>query len=255
MSWDGHEDFEIEVDGEDDVISLKCKVCSVNINEVRKEAKARNIRGNVLNGLLNLVDGVNGAHKGNIMRHVKADGLHDWAGKKFSTKGTDYVECRVTDEPSTSNRGREKQQLGIERSTIENPVVKENYRKLFVTALFIAPKEKPLSDFSELVDLQKKNGIRFFEGKYHEKACGEFIDYLANTLRADIKNILGGVPFFSITMDGSQTRKTGFEKELVYTNVVRGKAVELLLKCVHMNFFLFLYAFLSRDDNNPRRVN
>ena len=43
-------------------------------------------------------------------------------------------------------------------------------------------------------------------------------------MRADLKNILGGVPFFSITM------------ELVYTKVVvRGKAVELLLKCVHMN--------------------
>ena len=39
-------------------------------------------------------------------------------------------------------------------------------------------------------------------------------------------------------MDGSQPRKTGFEKELVYTKVVvRGKAVELLLKCVHMNDF------------------
>ena len=39
-------------------------------------------------------------------------------------------------------------------------------------------------------------------------------------------------------MDGSQLRKTGFEKELVYTKVVvRGKAVELLLKCVHMNDF------------------
>ena len=81
MSWDGHEDFEIEVDDEVDVISLKCKVCCVNINEIRKEAKARNIRGNVLNMLLNLVDGVNGAHNGNAMRHIKAGGLHDWARK------------------------------------------------------------------------------------------------------------------------------------------------------------------------------
>ena len=57
-------------------------------------------------------------------------------------------------------------------------------------------------------------------------------------MRADLKNILGGVLFFSISIDGSQPRKTGFEKELVYTKVVvRGKAVELLLKCVHMNDF------------------
>ena len=39
-------------------------------------------------------------------------------------------------------------------------------------------------------------------------------------------------------MDGSQPRKTGFEKELVYAKVViRGKAVEIYLKCVHMNDF------------------
>ena len=46
------------------------------------------------------------------------------------------------------------------------------------------------------------------------------------------------MPFFSLTRDGWQPRKTGFEKELVYAEVVlRGKAVELSLKCVHMNDF------------------
>ena len=36
-------------------------------------------------------------------------------------------------------------------------------------------------------------------------------------------------------MDGSQPTKIGFEKELVYGKVViRGKAVELLLKCVNI---------------------
>ena len=39
-------------------------------------------------------------------------------------------------------------------------------------------------------------------------------------------------------MDGSQPRKTGFEKELVYAKaVVRGKSFEVLLKCIHMNDF------------------
>ena len=39
-------------------------------------------------------------------------------------------------------------------------------------------------------------------------------------------------------MDSSQPRETGFEKELVYAKaVVRGKLVELLLKCNHMNVF------------------
>ena len=39
-------------------------------------------------------------------------------------------------------------------------------------------------------------------------------------------------------MEGSQPRKNGFEKELVYVKaVVRGKSAELLLKCIHMNDF------------------
>ena len=37
-------------------------------------------------------------------------------------------------------------------------------------------------------------------------------------------------------MDESQPRKTGSEKELLYSKVViRGRAVELLLKCIHMD--------------------
>ena len=72
----------------------------------------------------------------------------------------------------------------------------------------------------------------------YEIACGEFIDIMANTLRDDLKKIFGNASFFSLTMDGSQPRKTGLEKKLVYGKVVvRGKPVELLVKCIHMNDF------------------
>ena len=58
---------------------------------------------------------------------------------------------------------------------MRNPVFKENYRRLFVTALHIAMTEKPLSDFPNLIDLQKKNGLKFFEGKTYDKARATFI--------------------------------------------------------------------------------
>ena len=65
-----------------------------------------------------------------------------------------------------------------------------------------------------------------------------FIDIMANTWRDDLKKIFGNASFFSLTMDGSQPRKTGFKKELVYGKVVvRDKPVELLLKCIHINDF------------------
>ena len=69
----------------------------------------------------------------------------------------------------------------------KNTVVHENYRGLFCTALFIALKERPLDDFSDLIDLQKKNGLNIFEGKNHVNTCGDLIDYLADTLREDLK--------------------------------------------------------------------
>ena len=72
IKWDGHEDFDAEFGDDGDVILLKCKICTVNINEIRKEAKTQNICGNVLYG-----DGVRGGHRGNFMRHIKAGGLHD----------------------------------------------------------------------------------------------------------------------------------------------------------------------------------
>ena len=76
----------------------------------------------------------------------------------------------------------------------------------------------------------------FLEGKTHEVACGEFIDIMANTLPDDLKKIFGNATFFSLTMDGSLPRKTGFEKLLVDGKVVvPGKPVELLLKCIHIN--------------------
>ena len=49
-------------------------------------------------------------------------------------------------------------------------------------------------------------------------------------------------------MDGSQPRKTGHEKELLYTKVViRGQAVELLLKCICMDDYGSDAADLKRD--------
>ena len=76
--------------------------------------------------------------------------------------------------------------------------------------------DKPLTDFPDLIDLQKRNGLKFFEGKTHDKACAAFISELAKVLRNDLKQILESVSFFSISMDGSQPRKTGHEKELLF---------------------------------------
>ena len=97
-------------------------------------------------------------------------------------------------------------------------------------------KEKPISDFEDLIEFQQKNGLKFLQGKSHEKSCAEFIDVLADTLKKNIKLILLQVSAFSLAFDVLQPRKTGAEKELLYSkHAIFGEAVELLLECIHVD--------------------
>ena len=53
-----------------------------------------------------------------------------------------------------------------------------------------------------------------------------------------LKTFYPAFVFFSIAMDGSQPRKAGTEKELLYSKVaVRGQTVELLLGCIYVDDF------------------
>ena len=166
-------------------------------------------------------DGISYAHKGNVDKHVKSGGLHDWAKQKF--------QGNVTEQPKNVPVV-EKNQRTLQ-DTIQAPSNIANYRRLFVTALHIAMKEKPISDFEDLIELQQNNGL-----KSHEKACAEFIAVLADTLKKAIKLILLQVSAFSLAFDGSQPQKTGTEKKLLYSKcAILGEAVELLLECIHVD--------------------
>ena len=185
------------------------------------EARKRNIRGTALDSLLKYADRISYAHKGNVDKHVKSVSLHDWANKKF--------QGNVTEQPKIFPVV-EKNQRTLQ-DTIQAPSNIANYRRLFVTALHIAMKEKPISDFEDLIELQQNNSL-----KSHEKACAEFIAVLADTLKKAIKLILLQVSAFSLAFDGSQPRKTGTEKKLLYSKcAILGEAVELLLECIHVD--------------------
>ena len=150
-------------------------------------------------------DGISYAHKGNVDKHVKSGGLHAWAKKKF--------QGNITEQPKNVPVVEKNQRTF--QDTIQAPSKVENYRTLFVTALHIAMKEKPTSDFEDLIELQQKKGLKFLQGKLHEKACAEFIDVLPDTLKKGIKLILFQVSAFSLAFDGSQPRKTGTETRTV----------------------------------------
>ena len=113
-TWENHEDFDLDVVEDANVTKLRCKVCTVHNNVIRQEAKTRGLRGNVMNGVLNFVDGIDGAHKSNILRHTRADGLHNWAKSKYNGEG-------ASSSTLTAPIEREKKkQRSIEDATVRN---------------------------------------------------------------------------------------------------------------------------------------
>ena len=220
LKWSKNEDFDYEVDDDDYLTILKCKICTIHLAAIRQEAKTRGIRGTALKSLLTYTEGVSYIHKSNFDKHVKSGSLHDFARTLAG---------------SASSSAR----LPKDQTTIEDSCSKSNnqlYSRLMRTALHIAMKEKPYADFPGLIDLQRSNGLKMMAGKSHNKACAEFIENLAAVVRNDLKEMLKTSNFCSAMFDGSQPRKTFSEKELLYVKIcIRGQAIELLLKCMHMN--------------------
>ena len=138
--WSCSDDFDIEVDSDDNVVKVTCKICTQYLQQIRVEARARDLRGSVVDSLLRYADGVNLAHKGNIEKHTKSGGLHDWAKKKFSfyqspeTSGTANVSAQ---QKSPSSQSGQNGQASTIVSTFYGPTTKENYRRLIVTALIL----------------------------------------------------------------------------------------------------------------------
>ena len=161
------------------------------LQKIWVEARARDLHQSVVDSLLRYADGVTLAHKGNIEKHIKSGGLYDWAKKKFSFHQSPEVSrtanLNAQHKGSSSQSGQNGQVSAI------GPTTKENYYRLIVTALHIALNERPLSN---LIHLQKKNGLKYLEGKFHKKACAKFIDLLAEVIRSDIKNIFSSIHFF-----------------------------------------------------------
>ena len=91
-------------------MKVTCKICTKYLQKIRVEARARDLRGSVVDSLLTYADGVNSAHKGKIKNNTKSGRLHDWAKKKFSfhqspgTSGTANVSAQYKSSSSQSGQ-------------------------------------------------------------------------------------------------------------------------------------------------------
>ena len=222
LEWSNNDDFDFDVDINNDLTFLKCKICTVHLAEIRREERKHNIREPVLDGILNYTDSVHYIHNANFHKYYKAGSLQGWAKKTFKK---DQNQPRTSQQTTPITLETNQQTIFL---SVGN-TAKDNYTRLIRTALHIAIKEKHFSDFPDLIKLQQSTGLKFVTSKTHKKACAQFIEILANVIRADINNILQTSNFFLSIFDGSQPKKTFSEKELLYVKVaIRGKVFELL---------------------------
>lgn len=150
--------------------------------------------------------------------------------------GTEAESAAASTSSSTAPQPVQAPSFSIQ--SFANNAAEKNYIHLFNSTFDLVMGEKPFTDFSFIIKLQKRNGVTFMPGKDDAYSCAIFVQYLADAMRDDIQSILKSANFFSGEMDGSEARKTQEEKELIYTNVViRGRPVELFLKCQRMTDF------------------
>ena len=145
LKWSNNDDFDFEVNN--NLTLLQCKICTVHIPEFRREARKHNILGPVLGGILKCTEGVQYIHKANFDKHCKAGSLRECSKRTFEKDQNQPMTCQQTMSIT----------LEANQQTIFSSVgntVKDNYTRLIRAALHIAIKEKPFSDFPDLIKLK-----------------------------------------------------------------------------------------------------
>ena len=89
LKWNSHEDFDYKVDKKDNIIKLMCKVCCTHLQQIRVEARKRNVHGTALDSLFKYADGISYAHKGNVDKHVKSGCCMTGRNKNFKETSLD----------------------------------------------------------------------------------------------------------------------------------------------------------------------
>jgi hypothetical protein len=87
----------------------------------------------------------------------------------------------------------------------------------FNTAYYLAKKERPFSDFEDLLALQDKNGLskNITKAYRNDRQCAVFTEYIAEVTKDSLAKDLANARFFSCLNDGS-TDASVVEQELVY---------------------------------------
>ena len=88
-------------------------------------------------------------------------------------------------------------------------------RNHFNSAYYLCKKERPYSDFKDLIILQEKNGMKKSESYKNDRAAASFVDIIGWEMRSEFLNELKQARYFTLLTDGS-TDSSILEQEVLY---------------------------------------
>lgn len=140
-----------------------------------------------------------------------------------------HVKASEVYKASSSNAVEVRQSHSAKALLSLKSVDKNRLCNLFRNAHAIAKKNRPLSDYVWLCEVDKAKGLEIGQTYINEKAPLKFIQSIAEVETAKTATILKQSNFFSFIMDGS-TDISGDEQESVYIQCShRGKVTERFL--------------------------
>ena len=150
--------------------------------------------------------GSNNVEKDSVKKHIASD--QHKAAKKLSLQSalgaSNYHEEVVRNTPI--GRGLRK----MHEKDKESLIIKFN------TAYYLAKKERPFSDYEDLLKLQIKNKVPGIKMNYkNERTAAIFTDYIGSVIQDSLKKDLSDCFYFSCLNDGSTDSST-IEQEMVY---------------------------------------
>ncbi|XP_057291390.1 zinc finger protein 862-like [Hydractinia symbiolongicarpus] len=178
------------------VTTLRCQVCQ------RWESRIKNST----NFSRKWIAGSRSVTKDSVQKHTNSQQHKEAVElKKRSEMGAEvYAQSVLTTTPIGS---------GLRKMAASD---KKNLRVKFNTAYYVAKKERPFSDYPDLLKLQLKNNVpKFGESYKHERAAATFTEHIAKVDKENLGKTLAKTRYYSLLNDGSTD--TGIcEQELVY---------------------------------------
>ena len=97
-----------------------------------------------------------------------------------------------------------------------NPADTDSLRAKLNTTYYVLKKERPFTDYPDLLNLQIKNGISKLGASYSTPDVSVyFADYTGKVMREDLKKLISKANYFSVLSDGS-TDSAVTEQETIY---------------------------------------